>query len=64
MVGAVPTGRSTVLGFDFAWFSFYLPSALYLLSSCCYMYLIVFVTFFTLALGELRLVGLALDLVD
>jgi len=60
-------GRSTVWGFDLAYFSS-LPgfrAPLCHRSSCCYIYVLIFLlTSFSLPFSELSLVRLALDLVD
>ena len=62
---AVLTGRSTVSGFDLAWFSslsserlcvFGLHGAIYVLKFFAYILLFTF--------SELSIVGLALDMVD
>ena len=64
-VSAVLTGRSTVSGFDLAWFSslssahlcvFGLRDAIYMLKNVC--------LYPCLHFSELSLVGLALDVVD
>jgi len=65
-VWSVLTGRSTVLGFDLAWFSsdFWAPLCLRSSWCCIYILKIFLLTSFSLPFNELSLVGLVLDVVD
>ena len=67
MVRAVLTGRLTGLGFDLAWFSSLSSKHLFVfdLRGAIYIYIFnFFVQLFMLPFNEVRLVGLALVVVD
>ena len=65
-VRAVLTGRSTVSGFDSAWFSSLSPKCLFVFDLHGVIYILIFflLTSFSLRFSELSVVGLALDVVD
>ena len=66
-IRAVLAGRSTVSGFDLAWFSFLSSERLCVFGLHGAMHIFkkaFFLTPFSLPFSELSLVGLALDLVD